>query len=78
MSNRRRRDILDINEALELEDLSAIVHVNGTTNPADIGTKTGNSTKKAVPAAEDLIERSVYEPDLSDDYKSTFLCHECA
>ena len=60
LSNRRRRDILDLRYALELDDLSAIVHVNGTTNPFDVGTKAGSSTKKAQPAAEALVEQGYY------------------
>ena len=50
LSNRRRRDILDLREGLELDDLSAIVHINETTNPSDVGAKTGSSKKKALPA----------------------------
>ena len=76
LSNRRRRDILDLREALELNDLSAIIHINGTTNPSDVGTKTGSSTKKAMPAAEALVERGSYVPDISDDYQKSFLCLE--
>ena len=76
LSNRRRRDILDLREALELNDLSAIIHINGTTNPSDVGTKTGSSTKKAMPAAEALVERGSYVPDISDDYQKSFLCFE--
>ena len=76
LSNRRRRDILDLREALELDDLSAIIHINGTTNPSDVGTKTGSSTKKAMPAAEALVERGSYVPDISDDYQKSFLCLE--
>ena len=60
----------------ELDDLSAIVHINGTTNPSDVGTKTGSSTKKALPAAEALVEHGSYIPDISDDYQKSFLCSE--
>ena len=39
--------MVDLREAIEYDDLSAIAHVNGPASFVDVGTKTGSPTRKA-------------------------------
>ena len=73
LSSRRRRDVLDLRECLSLGDISVMIHIDGPTNLADIGTKCLARTGKALAALEDLIHRGRYHPKVSKDHDRTFV-----
>ena len=61
LSRRRARDIEDARQALQDEDISCFLHVDGITNPADAGTKK-NPSAKASETLDLLVHKGVYYP----------------
>ena len=47
LTSRRRRDILDLRDAMRFEDL-IMIHIDGPTNPVDVGTKRERTDKAQV------------------------------
>ena len=72
LSQRRRRDVSDIRECLNKNDLSVVLHIDGPTNPADVGTKPNNRTLKAWEVCAELILKGKYLPRISKNHHETF------
>ena len=72
LTSRRRRDILDLRDCLSEGFLSTLVHIDGTTNLSDVGTKGLDRTTKSQPNLERLVRDGIYRPLASQDYQQTF------
>ena len=72
LTSRRRRDILDLRDCLSEGFLSTLVHIDGTTNLSDVGTKGLDRTTKSQPHLERLVRHGIYRPLASQDYQHTF------
>jgi hypothetical protein len=72
LSQRRRRDVSDIRECLNKNDLSVVLHIDGPTNPSDVGTKPNNRTLKAWEVCQELVYQGKYIPRISKNHQETF------
>ena len=72
LTSRRRRDILDLRDCLSEGFLSTLVHIDGTTNLSDVGTKGLDRTTKSQPNLERLVRDGIYRPLARQDYQQTF------
>ena len=72
LSSRRRRDVLDLRDCLEHGDINVLMHIDGPTNPADVGTKGLPRTVKALPILLYLIEKGYFAPQKSTNHGDTF------
>ena len=70
LSSRRRRDILDLRDTMRHDDL-VMIHIDGPTNPVDVGTKR-DRTEKAQIILRRITERGRCHPTASADYAQTF------
>ena len=73
LSSRRRRDILDLRDCMVHDDISTVIHIDGKSNPVDVGTKTQSKTTEAQPLLEAAVKRGLYNPRPSDDHHKTFV-----
>ena len=69
---RRQRDVLDLRDVLSRGDLAVMLHINGSTNPADCGTKVIEKASRALEALLTLVHKGIYRPVLSGDYSKNF------
>ena len=72
LSSRRRRDVLDLRDSLLHQDLSLVMHIEGKSNVADVGTKPLTKTSGAHEPLIQLIKHGRYKPKLSRDHERTF------
>ena len=72
LASRRRRDILDIRDCLNQGDLSMMLHIDGKTNPADVGTKPNARTAESMKTLLRLIHEGRYYAHQSQDHTRTF------
>ena len=54
------------------DEIDTFMHIDGPTNPADVGTKGGTKTKAAMEKLNELITKGKYSPMGSNDYQNTF------
>ena len=72
LTRRRIRDILDIRESIIYGEIAALLHIDGTTNPADVGTKPLARTTKSYPVLMRIVKGGRYDPKRSKDHAKTF------
>ena len=72
LSSRRRRDILDLRDCIANDDLSTVIHIDGKTNPVDVGTKAQTRTVSAQPVLDLVSKSGRYNPRPSSDYAKVF------
>ena len=77
LSQRRRRDILDLRDCMFHGEVAVFMHVDGPTNPTDVGTKPNAKTQVAAVELEHLIYRGKYAPKTSRDHSRTFDVNAC-
>ena len=70
LTSRRRRDILDLRDAMRFDDL-IMIHIDGPTNPVDVGTKR-DRTEKAQIELRKITAQGRYTPVASRDFANTF------
>ena len=70
LSSRRRRDILDLRDSMRFDDL-IMIHIDGPTNPVDVGTKR-DRTDKAQVELRKIIAKGRYTPVASRDFAAAF------
>ena len=70
LTSRRRRDILDLRDAMRFDDL-VMIHIDGPTNPVDVGTKR-DRTEKAQIELRKITAKGRYTPTASKDFEQTF------
>ena len=70
LTSRRRRDILDLRDAMRFDDL-VMIHIDGPTNPVDVGTKR-DRTDKAQVELRKITAKGRYTPVASSDFHNTF------
>ena len=65
VSKRRRIDIADLQECLELRDITEIRHISGKSNPTDPGTKGVAKTSQQFCRLLSMLYEGTYIPDLT-------------
>ena len=70
LTSRRRRDILDLRDSMRFDDL-IMIHIDGPTNPVDVGTKR-DRTEKAQIDLRKITAQGRYTPVASRDFANTF------
>ena len=66
LTRRRMTDISDLREAIEAGEVTALLHVNGSSNPVDISTKPLARCAKTIEFARKIFEQGIYVPDISN------------
>ena len=64
LTRRRARDIADLRECIQEEDLTAVLHIAGPTNPADCGTKARDRSKDSIIHLKKVLQGN-YSPDIT-------------
>jgi hypothetical protein len=72
LSRRRQRDVEDLRQFVTL-DGAALIHIDGPTNPVDVGTKPATRTDKALPILSLLLNEGRYQAQISQNFKDTFV-----
>ena len=72
LSSRRRRDISDLRDCMAHGDLEVFIHIDGKTNPVDVGTKIGSRAAEGLKHTLKIVNEGYYEPIESTDHKQTF------
>ena len=72
LSRRRQRDVEDLRQFVTF-DGAALIHIDGPTNPVDVGTKPAARTDKALPILSKLLSGGRYQAQISQNFKDTFV-----
>ena len=72
LSSRRRRDVLDLRDCMQSGDLNVFMHIDGKTNPTDVGTKCNARTIEAQKELTKIIHDGHYHPRPSKNHGETF------
>ena len=72
LNRRRQRDVEDLRQFV-LEDGAALLHIDGPTNPADVGTKPAARTEKSAVVLAKLLRDGKYQAQISKNFKETFV-----
>ena len=72
LASRRRRDISDLRDCMSCGDLEVMIHVDGKTNPVDVGTKSLSRTQEGLKETLKIVNEGFYQPKQSSDHQNTF------
>ena len=72
LSRRRQRDVEDLRQFVTL-DGAAFIHIDGPTNPTDVGTKPASRTDKAMRILSKIVDTGKYQAQISQNFKDTFV-----
>ena len=72
LNRRRQRDVEDLRQFV-LEDGAALLHIDGPTNPADVGTKPAARTEKSAVVLARMLREGKYQAQISKNFKDTFV-----
>ena len=53
-------------------DLEVMIHVDGKTNPVDVGTKSLSRTQEGLKETLKIVNEGFYQPKQSSDHQNTF------